>query len=458
MSIFKSVGAAGSRIRDMYGVDVHGNEVYGLNKFGDQVYPFTGDPNVMFAKRDGQPYYAKKQNQDEYYPTISGVEYPIKILEKYYARKKNGDQFYPRDKDGNEKVFVHGVGKGVYARKHDGQQFYPKNSSGDDQRHHNYVDIVQDDGTVTYPMNRRGFPIFRENNFGQVYSKNRDGSYRVPMSAEGNPIYAKKSVTIGGDLIEYYPPDGTIGQATDGNQVYAQSPNGKIIFPVQFVTQDEWDFKKSDEYYLKKSDGSDIVMTRDKIPIHRYAKDRHGNDIYPQVLKKGKYKDVVLNNKYAVGVHGKFMYPLDEFGNEFVIMDKNGNYLLPLSYPITHDARVIVPHFQNKPLISDLLQPTVYKSNIIGFLHRVDSPPDYYTEVISPRPSRSTKKETYVVRPIPVTPTPTAPPSISLSNKTETQHLFGGKPLKYALIVLAIIVIGIGFIFERINAINSLYE
>lgn len=419
-----------------YKLDANGDEVYDVSKYGLQLYLFTKNPERIFAKRKGQPYYAKLANQDEYYPQISKAEdHPIKTRDRYYAKKANGDQFYPKDGEGNDKVFIHsenGRKTVIYARKHDRRQFYPKNKFGDDVRHLD-IDIFQDDGTVTYPMDRHGMPIFREDkDTGQKYLQNADGSYRVPTSANGDVVYAQERRYPGGPLYEYYPPDGTIGTASDGNQVYAKHPNGDVIFPRHLVT--------NDEYYVKNKDRSDRLTHRDNTPIYRYATDHSSTEIYPRVYKNAKYREVIFQNRYALTSTGESLYPLDEYGNEYIIMDADWKKALPSGYPITHDGYVIVPQFQNKPFIIDTLQPAIADSNIIGLLKREDSTLDYITNVKSTRLSRCTKKRKYPIIPLPSLQSKVSlPPFMVVSG----QSWISGKTLTCAMVVLGAILMAL---------------
>ncbi|GFY06387.1 uncharacterized protein TNCV_3651741 [Trichonephila clavipes] len=139
--------------------------------------------------------------------------------------------------------------------------------------------------------------------------------------------------------------------------------------------------------------------------LDRYAKTRHGEEIYPIQMTNQTarlYKEVILNEKYAKTNLQKAKYPLDEYGNEYTleipiqIEGKEKDYF-PQGYPITNDNWVIVPEVDGKEFLSDQLLPKVETNNIIGKLYRESKNyRDYVTHVKSTRFSRAAR-QTYKI-------------------------------------------------------------
>ncbi|GFR05371.1 hypothetical protein TNCT_240051 [Trichonephila clavata] len=107
--------------------------------------------------------------------------------------------------------------------------------------------------------------------------------------------------------------------------------------------------------YLKDDGESHVIYTGDVL-LDQYAKTRNGKEIYPiQVTHQTarRYKEVILNEKYATTDLQEAKYPLHEYGNEYTleipadIAGKEKDYF-PRGYPITNDNWVFVPEVDGK--------------------------------------------------------------------------------------------------------------
>ncbi|GFQ65896.1 uncharacterized protein TNCT_574961 [Trichonephila clavata] len=247
-------------------------------------------------------------------------------------------------------------------------QFVPRNANG------SFNFIRDHDRMILCPFNLTvNFPIFPQNQKG--------------MDKEGNQRYAKKE---NGD--EYYPANGEFACDHSGSPQNARTRDGKVIFPLD---------AERNESYLK-DDGESHVIYMGDVLLDRYAKTRNGEEIYPiQVTHQiaRRYKEVILNEKYATTDLQEAKYPLDEYGNEYTleipiqIAGKEKGYF-PRGYPITNDNWVIVPEVDGKEFISDQLLPKVQATNIIGKLYREGKNyRDYVTNVKSTRLSRAARQK-----------------------------------------------------------------
>ncbi|GFQ71723.1 uncharacterized protein TNCT_703481 [Trichonephila clavata] len=168
-----------------------------------------------------------------------------------------------------------------------------------------------------------------------------DRSINLGVDKEGNQRYAKKE---NGD--EYYPANGEFACNPSGSPQFARTRNGKVTFPLD---------AEINESYLK-DDGESHVIYMGDVLLDRYAKTRNGEEIYPiQVTHQSarRYKEVILNEKYAKTALQEAKYPLDEYGNEYTleipadIAGKEKDYF-PLGYPITNACWVIIPEINGK--------------------------------------------------------------------------------------------------------------
>lgn len=368
--------------------DSQGNQEYNKAGNGDQVYSVIVPPSEVFAKRGGQPYYAKTKYQKEIYPTIKGKQVAIPgPADKYYAKDELDNQYYPKDEDGVEQPHDDS-GKVTYARTKDGEEFYPK-----DQEESEFVEddqyIINKDGTIKYPVDVNGHPIYPFDAVDHQYYLFANGAMQIGKSTSGTPVYAKQK-TSSGAWDEYYPSDGQIGYLLTGEPIYAETSTGQLIFPTDSA---------NNEFYLKhKNTQADSLHSAGR-KIHRYARDNQGNEFYP----KNK-KELVLDNRYAELKSTLVIYPLDENGNEYILYDdkKRDKDNFPLGYPITNDEFVIVPKIDGRQYVSKNIFPKVNPANIIGMLYREgEGYSDYVTNVRSGRSSRSTVKPIYKVLPIP---------------------------------------------------------
>ncbi|GFQ67305.1 uncharacterized protein TNCT_214371 [Trichonephila clavata] len=342
-----------------YAKDASGKECYPKDAYGDEYYIWNRKP--VFAVKEGRPFYAKDKYQNEFYPVINNREVAIGyFFSKIYAKTASGKEIYPHDAEGNEVILPKlGTLSWNYAKDEDGNAYYPTDKTGEEIVQGDY--IYDEDGSFKYPLNREGMPKYEKDDttHDEVYVIKMDLSINWGVDKNGNQRYAKKE---NGD--EYYPINGEFIYDPSGSPQYARTREGNIIFPLDV---------ERNESYLMDDGGSDVIYMGDVL-LDRYAKTRSGEEIYPiqithQIARR--YKEVLLNEKYATTHLQEVKYPLDEYGNEYTldipiqIAGKEKDYF-PRGYPITNDNWVIVPEVEGKEFISDQLLPKVQATNIIG--------------------------------------------------------------------------------------------
>ncbi|GFW11076.1 uncharacterized protein TNCV_276081 [Trichonephila clavipes] len=264
----------------------------------------------------------------------------------------------------------------------------------------------------------------------------------IPMDKKGNQRYAKKE---NGD--EYYPPNGELACDPSGSPQYARTSDGKVIFPL--------DAERNESYLKDDATGGSHVIYMGDVLLNRYAKTSNGEEIYPiQVTNQSprRYKEVILNEKYAKTNLQEAKYPLDEYGNEYTleisiqIAGKEKDYF-PQGYPITNDNWIIVPEVKGFKLISDQLLPKMQANNFINKLYRENKTyRDYVTNVKSTRLSRAARQK-YMTMAVnnPTQNNPLNPPQIP-PNKPKISH-----QLNWSLIGIVIFILlffGIMFFFR----------
>lgn len=377
-----------------YITDAQGNQEYRVDGDGNQVYRTTTNLMELFAKRGGEPYYAKDKNQKEIYPVISGKQrtIPDATPDKYYAKDEHDNQYYPKDRSDFEQPYIDATsGKVTYARTNYGEEFYPKSALGFEIVNRDQY-ITNKDGTLKYTLDVNGDPVYPQHSSGNEYYMLFNGKLQLAKNKSGVPVYAKRK-TSSGEMEEFYPPDGQIAYLLTGEPIYAEKSTGELIFPTDAA---------KNEFYLKnRITQADAVYSAGKM-LHRYARDNQGNEFYP----KDK-REVVLDNRYAKLKSTQVIYPLDENGNEYMMYDdkKSDKDNFPLGYPITNDTFVIVPKIDGRPYISKNLFPKVTLSSINGMIYRDgEGYTDYVTTRRAGRPSRSTKTPRYKVLPVPLPP------------------------------------------------------
>ncbi|GFS79035.1 uncharacterized protein TNCV_4342551 [Trichonephila clavipes] len=229
-----------------------------------------------------------------------------------------------------------------YTKDASGKSIYPLDTNGNQIALPKLEEIVfgdyihNNDGAIKFPLNQEGDPKYETdiNTNDQVYFIKTDGSINWGVDKNGNQRYAKRK---NGD--EYYPDTREFARHDSGSPQYAHTRDGKVIFPLDV---------ELNESYIKDDTNGDSHTTR-------------------------RYKEVILNGKYAKTNLQEAKYPLDEYGNEYTleipiqIAGKEKDYF-PRGYPITNDNWVIVPEVDGKEFISDQLLPEVQINNIIGKL------------------------------------------------------------------------------------------
>ncbi|GBN19739.1 hypothetical protein AVEN_261811-1 [Araneus ventricosus] len=312
----------------------------------------------------------------------------IKVFKTIYndILDSNGNRTYPRNRYGDE-FYLKFYGEDVILQTDDGLRYakdashneiYPKDVHGNDK----YIGS-------TYAITQFGPKYPKNKDEDEFYLKQHDGD--VILQTQDGLQYAKDA-----SHNEIYPKD------AHGNDKYIDSTYAITAFGVPILPKT----KDEDEFYLKNSDGSSIVIIDDK-PLSRYAKKKNGDEIYPtQYFEASQsFREVILENQYAKLFNNRILYPLDAYGNEYTIaigtyeLDARGREIIdeeisfPNGYPITNDNYVIVPNVENDPYFLRNSTPTVENENILGKLYReANGYQDYLTNTKATKNSRSPAK------------------------------------------------------------------
>ncbi|GFR03151.1 uncharacterized protein TNCT_478281 [Trichonephila clavata] len=250
--------------------------------------------------------YAKTRNGEEIYPIQvthqTARRYKEVILNEKYATTDLQEAKYPLEEYGNEytleiPIQIAGKEKGYFPRG------YPITND-------NWVIVPEVDG--------------------------KEFIRTIVTQSASNQHYRN------GD--EYYPANGEFACDPSGSPQYARTSDGEVIFPLD---------AEGNESYLK-DDGESHVIYMGDVLLDRYAKTKNGEEIYPiQVINPTRFKEVILNEKYAKTALQEAKYLLDEYGNEYTleipadIAGKEKDYF-PLGYPITNYCWVIIPEVNGK--------------------------------------------------------------------------------------------------------------
>lgn len=338
-----------------------------------------------YSSKNGIRYYKTDENGKEIYEMVNGE--PI-FAEKpgvgpIYARDEEGNEYYPNSIYGIQEVFLVRNGIPVYAVDKYNQPFYPKRK-GRDHILKPIGPIRNSTGCVKYPLDEWGEPIYPEIDNTKFYYDGRC----VGLNKAGNPVYLKEP---NGD--EFYPRNGSFGRNKKGEPKYAETKSGLTIFLKTRI---------GSEYYLKHARTLDdwIWMSNGKM-LTRYAKDSDGNEKYPQraVAHEGTQPvltEVIMNERYAKTAQGKFFYPKDENGNEFIMKPKDKDkwsQVFAIGYPITNDNYYIIPSYNEKPLFAKRINGDIDESNLVAKIFRQETGySDYLTNVRAERLSTAQRK------------------------------------------------------------------
>lgn len=235
-------------------------------------------------------------------------------------------------------------------------------------------------------------------------TRDGQGNFTYPLNGDNDEYYLRVN---GEDVVlnskyakdssknEIYPKD-ALENDKPIESTYALIANGTPIFPKT---------KDGNEFYVKDSDGASVIELINGNLLPRYAKTKDNDEIYPIKLNFFEIpREIILNNAYAKLSNNQVFYPLDEFGNEYILevlqtSSLDEKKVFPNSYPITNDNFVIVPNIQYKPYFLKTMIPKVEDKNILGKLYREENDyKDFLTNVKATRKSRSLGKE-YMILP-----------------------------------------------------------
>lgn len=316
-----------------------------------------------------QEYYLRNLQGDEFYATniifqefaielkdesmeLKGevrVEYYARDIsdQQYYAKNTKGDEQYARDESGNPYYVYDGLsnqryaiadGKEVYAmnsgyaKNVNGKEIYAKEDGHEYMFSNNYA--KDENGEEYYPKNSQGWERVFGVNENIVYARDLERNEKYPRDP---------------NLVEYYPHPDKFPRKRNGSLFYATTSDFKIIFPRS----------KYGEEYIYDEGGACLTG------VTRYAMNQANCEKYPMKLQI----EIILNNHYAVDEKGHPMYPLDEWGNEYLQKkDEKYDVVLTLGYPISQDGFIIVPGNALGPQIDDTLSPKIKRAEIIRLL------------------------------------------------------------------------------------------
>lgn len=325
--------------------------------------------------------YPKDQFGNELYMSPTNLKYSYRIdndtNEEIYAKFSNGDEYYIRS--GNNDMYAKNAhGEFKYAKNKQGDEFYAREGL--------YRSILPPHnlyarnrlGVNIYPMDDRGNPSYYQSSPSsrQEYKfQNLDQSYVFGINKSGDEVYAVDEMGN-----EYYPPSMQIAKNRHGQFQYARKQDSEIIYPVNTTT--------GNEYYI--SQNGDEARPLRKVSFKRYAKKSNGSYFYPQ---NANGLEIVINSKYLVDKSTNLsVYPVDEFGNEYMLKSLLANN----DYPITYDGRVIVQSQENNlsPIFYNTANTRVGPSNVKEILYKSHnvSTIHFITDVFTTR-KREKKKD-----------------------------------------------------------------
>ncbi|KAG8170828.1 hypothetical protein JTE90_022590 [Oedothorax gibbosus] len=367
-----------------YFLDEDGNEKYTKYAHTDKErYRVTNDRSLIFARRNGVPYYAKDDSGYDYYPKIDNVEIPIDENNDQRYVEFQGLEFYPQNANGDEYVIMNGNNP-KYARNKSGIFYYPKDAEANDMVISNTY-LYNDDGSVKYPMAATNFVIYPidPGTKSEYYVMGQNGKFSIGKKENNVHQYARKyfDTPEGPSLFEFYPEDGGYGYDELGNPIYIEDYDGNIVFPKDPQNNEYYLRKKDSDYiicedahgnqqyqkdgskkerYQDTNDISKLFAIHDKVPY--YAKDESLNEYYPVVFDK----QVLIDGKYAKYENGKEIYPKDEFLNEYVILeeqtlDTGSLWSLPLRINTVGSKKILTrechSYFRNRVSTTRLKPP-----------------------------------------------------------------------------------------------------
>lgn len=118
-------------------INSQGKPIYDVDSStGNQIYSQDDGKYIIGYGRDGHQYYAKKANNDEYYPPDNTFAKKLDGC-TYYAATANSETVFPKDKDNNEIYMGHVDFDNQhtiptrYARDKNQNEYYPKTITAD---------------------------------------------------------------------------------------------------------------------------------------------------------------------------------------------------------------------------------------------------------------------------------------------------------------------------------------
>lgn len=247
-----------------YTKDPNGNETYGK----DAVSKAEKVEHGRYAKnREGEFYYPKKENQDEFidsqlgYITKEGrpvLPLSLKGTPIYPHHLTNiQDEIYPTDAAGREQFGVGSDGSEYYAQKGNNDEFYPSDHRA----------AKKADGTPYYAVTSQNRTIFPKENAKELYVTEVD-----PLNPLTIPTRYAQDVTT-----EYYPKTVTAdGYLSDYilKDTYAKTSANATIYPKDAF---------NNEFYLPDKDSTGTVRPPANIVVTRYAATNDKKIILPTI-------------------------------------------------------------------------------------------------------------------------------------------------------------------------------
>lgn len=434
-------------------------EMYAKDKYGNEIYT----TRTFLVNAHGVQKYAHDKNGHEYLPSnvVDGEKQFHFTYDSFgkpiYPKNKIKEEYYPID--GYDRVLERRNGVWRYARDTKRREVYPKDESLNE-----YVykkTLIVENGVPRLPQNRNGEPIYPKDSKtkDEYYVFNKEtGRFIILTNSFQDEYYAK---TLGGDDI--YPPNDQIAKSADGTPLYALTKDGKVIYPTIGGLK---------RYLVNSLDKSELIYTKREnklIEITAYLQNIQGGEVYPKVTVafSGKIplrSEIILGYKYAVDKNKQPFYPLDETGNEYTL-DPNYStlreFLLAVGYPITNDCLVIVPGYNNRPVIDPILHPSITKESVVGTLYRTQKKyVDYITRIKSVRTSRSPRIR-YITRsisdPVPNSREASRKGIVPILHSNSNPSGKGSGSMWYYIIALALTLLAIPlawFITKKYNLIN----
>lgn len=186
-----------------------------------------------------------------------------------------------------------------------------------------------------YAFRNNGTCYYPKDGYGNEYKDDRLGFiainslYIYPLTSSGKPKYP---IINGKEIYEIYAGRAIIGKGVDGNEYYAKDRYGNEYYPEGNICAK---LKDGTPYYASTVNDSNIFpfdsygneyyftfvdLTKPSTIPNRYAVSFAEGDIYPlRLTNEGNESQYIINNTYAIDKDRNQFYPKDGYKNEYYL-------------------------------------------------------------------------------------------------------------------------------------------